>query len=320
MHTGLEVGFWEHRICRRYVEITGDPRAGADIARLFELVLTDGTDDGRLLGYTPKDVGMVVAPWTKKPEQIARALLRAGVLARRRRVLYVPDWKRTPTGRYADERREDRLRKRRERKARARAALDAIREGTHAEGASADVRRTSGGQASDVRRSSGASKKGSRPLDADGAPPAPPEGGEGDAQARWAWFLANYPKPFPEKAVRRLLDELPDEQWELVQFAVPYLTALNRWSRTHRKVPNGADFLEKRVYLSAHKPWTDQKAGKESKAKPNGHAAPAAESKRDLAARSVVQELADIDDEGDRNEVKRQWLERWGAPAPWETQ
>lgn len=303
MHTPLEVGFWNSRQVSECCKLTRTQRGGEFIARLRELVMVQGDAKGRLpQRYTAADVEFEVG-WEGKPGFLVRALQAIKALGRAGRRFFYVDWSRSQAGNYTERREEDRLRKKRERKAQAAARLAQI-----AKGGDSDVPRPSAGHPSDGGRN--IHSKGA----AGAAPPGPPKGGRG-AQARYSWFLENFPKTSDPEATKALLADLTAEEWELCQFAVPKLVLRYKWSHTHRKAPNSVLFLSRRQFVECTKEFAGQKR-KAAEKKNGAHKAPPIDATAEKIAqrkRFLTAELTDRE----TTEARRETLTReWQANYP----
>jgi hypothetical protein len=310
MHTVAEIGFWREPKVLAFAARVRNPDAGAWILRLREFVLTHGTDDGALPGYTADEIAVVMEP-TCSTTLLFSSLRRFEHLQQRRKRWFVPGWKRTPMGRYCSIRKWDRERKQELREARHEAALEQMN--------GEEQKRTSSGRPTDVAsHSSGnpAVSKKRRPAD---VPPIAPQRGAGGKHgaARWRWFKSVHPKiSSPEKCIR-LLKALTAEEWEHLQFSLPQQAASSRWLRNRgRFCPRADIYLQRKAFLELRR-------GTPANSKPKTvlkKRTPAQEKmdKKKLALDYLLEFLADPHRSAEKKaEAKEQWLEDWGE-KPWE--
>lgn len=162
--------------------------------------------------YTTDDLAAFL-DWSGRPTALTSALKSTGFLGLRRgRALFYPCWGQTITGQYASYRERERQRKeedRIERKSGRGTSADGARNvrGQGAD-ASADSPRTGAGNLRSINKGPSAD-----------APPTPPPAGGDLAEGRWAWLLENAPTPQDPGVSKRILAELTEDEWCLVQRA-----------------------------------------------------------------------------------------------------
>lgn len=309
MHTVAEVGYWREPKILAFAARVKNPDAGAWNLRLREFVLTHGDDFGRLKGYTADEIAVVMAP-TCPPRLLFKALADFGLLKRKRRHWYVPDWRTSPMGRYCQLRAWDRERKQELREARHAARLEEATGGT-SDGSPPDVRGTSSGK-------SAVSKKAVLRT----SPPGPPQKGGSVAKGatRWEWFSQNHPRIRASEKCRRLLERLTDDQWQHVQWSLPRQASSSAWKKNMRFVPWADRYLEREQWLEIPMPSAaEQKARKAEDAK-RSKLTPAEQQaeKKAAATKFILELLADPDLPKAEKEKRQAEHEKTWGERPWE--
>jgi hypothetical protein len=315
MHVVAKVGFWDSPRTLAFAARVRNPDAGGWVLRLYEFILTFGTDDGRLPGFSAEEIAAKVRP-TCSHRVFFDALKAANFLKRRRRTFYDPEWKQSPMGRYCELRKEDRLYQKELRVARREARL-------------AEIRGEDGGEASVGRRSDVAktSERGSvvrkdgRPPDVPSGPPGAPRRGGRDGAARWEWFAQNHLKISAPDKCQRLLEQLTPDEWEHLQFSLPQQMARFRGGRERKFCPGAVKYLAEKRFLEIRRPSPQEhKAAalaQKSKHKPNPELTPDAAKKASL--KYIVDLMADRDVPAEKIEKQKKiFFDSWGE-KPWET-
>lgn len=307
MHTVAEVGFWNNPRVIAFSTKVKNPDAGAWLLRLREFVLTQGTDDGRLPGFTADEIAAIMRP-TCPPRILFDALKRFNQLKQRRRTWFVPEWKKSPMGKYCEIRKWDRERKQEFREARHQARIA----GLNAD----DDERTSIGRPQDVvYQSSGnltVSKQG-RPTD---VPPGPPQkGGREAALTRWEWFKDVHPRLKNPDKCKRELAKLTSEEWDHLQFALPKQVDIYM-SRGRRWTPWADKYLEQHMFLELPRE-TPRSVRQKQQAKKEAAKVVEPDPKT-VALKYLLGQLSDPDITPSKKEkVKEQWFKSYGD-KPWE--
>ena len=305
MHTVCEVGFWSHPKVLAFSAKVANPDAGAWILRLREFVLLHGTDDGKLPGYSNEEIAAVIRP-TCKPARMFTSLADFGFLRRRRKTWYLPDWKKSPMGKYCEDREWDRKKKKELRAAAHAARLEEQEVGTSG-GRPVDVPETSSGNLT-------VSNKG-RPVD---GPSASPSGaGEREADARFQWFWELYPKPRNPLKCKKLLAEMDNEAWAQLRHALPRHREIYM-SRNARYVFPADKYLSVGTFWELRKE-TPRKSEPKTDAKKNPVLAePTPEELKDAKLKFLREQLSDPDlPEKLKENAKAKWRKTYDGEEPW---
>lgn len=259
LFVAAEVGFWNNPKTLTFARTVRKPDAGSMILRLREFFLLHGQGGVLPRNFDAEDIATGVG-WNGKPHIVVNALVRIGVLQRRRGRWIYPGWADTVTGFWEEKKLKDRSRKERERELKA-DWKDAF-PGDPWPGVEEAERRLSGADGPGSVRGPSADEDRTNPDKASNqgpagagrqAPSAPERGGA----ARWGWMLENHPRPEDPAACTRILGGLTEAEWELVKFAVPHLARIHGWNTPSRikKCPNSRAFLERSVWLQARKAY-----------------------------------------------------------------
>ena len=205
---------------------------------------------GRLHGYTAEHIAAKLA-WEGPPRKLLAALAGAGVIRQQRATFLHPYWPQSITGQYARDRAE--LRERwREKKRRQRAG---------------DVPGDISGTEGDVPPLSPEKTHIDRSIygtggEAPGSPPhPPPQAGGSLGASRWDWIAKNHPRPSNSRACTRLLAELGEELWALVQWSVGLIRNPGPKISLSKKRALKADahrFLSSELYLQFLPEWREK--------------------------------------------------------------
>jgi hypothetical protein len=276
-----------------------------------ELILEIGdAAGGRVRGYSAAHVAAKLG-WEGPPARLIEALKRAGVLTQQRNVYVHPYWRDSPTGIYA-RMRSERREEWREKKAAQRAAGSVDVPG--------DVSGTNGGRPPHVPQKTHTD----RPIEGlpGTPPPYPPAGGGGPGFARWEWLQKHHPRPRNSQACVRLLDVMPADSWELVQWVVglmgkPLPRSIGRKKRvltldTHR-------FLATEAFLELL-PERREKLARDKQPPAVANVEQPAEAVR--LTESIAYVLAQLADhelsDDDKQKIRVRWMNMHpDTPAPW---
>lgn len=310
MYVPHEIGFWSEPDMRAFAKAVRDPNAGAGISRLREYIMVRDFNDGRLPDHSREKIAaiMEVPPKTCTLDRYFKALEQHGFLRRHRKTYYVPNWKKSPAGKYCESRLEDAKYKKawREKK-----RAEELGEGGEKEGANL----ASTSQEGDATLAS----SGQNTVCKDGRPPdsppgAPSGGGESDADARFRWFWDLYPKRRNPPKCKLLLAKMDAENWEQLRHALPRHREIYM-SRNMRYVFPADKYLAMGTFWELARE-TPRKS--ESKTDGKKQAKESPEAVRAKAFSRLMAILADPDWPEKKKQLEREFWEKTYGDRPWE--
>lgn len=258
--------------------------------------------------------------------KLLAALKRAGLLATQRKTFRDPTWSESITGQYAMRKAEDR-----ETWARQKAAQRAAAQASVLGSNGADVHPmstwTDGGRPPHVQVENGQKE---RKESGGHLPPTPPQGGGELASRRWDWLLAHHKRPSNPKGCMRILAEISEDDWRMIQWAwSPAAEGGGLISLSKKRIMRRTsyEFLRNGAFVEIRPQWVEKLRGEQRpKAAPQAAARRRAAEEGDAASRKhdagvfLLQQLRDEPDEAKREALKRRWIAAHGGPGPWEAE